>query len=149
MCHQYISWSLWEGGEDRWKTRFPILEFCPLPCSPDTTSHATTTSPQSLETKWCPGPYLHSVNSNIVETSSVPLPAVRCLKSNGSSLTHSKTRHKSLEAKDRVPLAASCQITGYSLLSEGQELGSFVYSFRFCLLHHAAANYIIKTSKVK
>lgn len=124
------------------------LELCPLPCSPVTSPHATTTSPQSLETQWYPGPYLHSVDSNIVETTSVPLPAAD-VKSTGSSLTHSKTRHKSPEAKDRVPLAASCQITGYSLLSEGQELGSFVYSFGFCLLHHAAANYIIKTSKVK
>lgn len=143
-CMSYLNR---QEGKVNEKPNFPsgALSFTLFSCHFSPRDHHFA---QSLETQWYPGPYLHSVDSNIVETTSVPLPAAD-VKSTGSSLTHSKTRHKSPEAKDRVPLAASCQITGYSLLSEGQELGSFVYSFGFCLLHHAAANYIIKTSKVK
>lgn len=101
------------------------------------------------ETKWCPGPHLHSVDSNTVETNFCPS---ACSQISQQHWVHSdtfKNKTLSLEAKNRVPLAAQYSNHCIQSLSEGQELSSFVYDFRFCFLHHAAANYIIKTSKVK
>lgn len=132
------------------KTVFTVLEFSSLPCFPVTHSHTNSTLPQGQKTKWCPGPYLHSVNSNIAEMNFC---ASACSQISEEHWVQSDAfKNKTQESgghKSSSISSHTIQITAFSLFSEGQELGRFVYNFRFCFLHHAAANYIIKTSKVK
>lgn len=105
----------------------------------------TTSPPQRI--KWCPSPYLHSINNVVWSWVSTPRFAARLPESTGPSSHIQKQYISVCRPKTGSHLATRCLCYLETLFFQGS--GSFVCNFIFCSFYHAATNYGVKTSQVK